>query len=84
MFVGPAEGSETYTYGGEIDAVDADEVWRIVQSNPEAFGGPLREGDIVYIGDVYLRLEGDGAWRALRPSELTRTLYTLAASHPDL
>lgn len=77
LFIAAADGSDAYTYGGEIDAVDADDVWRIVQRSPETFGRMLHEGDIVYIADVYLKLDGDGGWQPLPPSELTQMLYAL-------
>jgi len=54
---------------------DADDAWTQLQDND-----PLKEGDVVYIGDIYYELIGDGGWRVLQPNELTRELYALAAN----
>jgi hypothetical protein len=37
----------------------------------------MRPGDVVYVGDIYLELDGDGGWCALAPGKLTRQLYRL-------
>jgi hypothetical protein len=72
------EGS--YRFGCEIDVPNADDVWRRLEASPGAAGRALRSGDIVYIQDLYLELNGDGGWRALPPSELTQSLYSLIAA----
>ena len=60
----------------ELDVADADEAWRALQSLGEA--AALRKGDIVYVGDVYFELDGDGGWRPLPPGPLTIKLYEAA------
>jgi hypothetical protein len=37
-----------FRYAGELDAADADDVWRQLQLEPPATGRSLRSGDIVY------------------------------------
>jgi hypothetical protein len=66
-----------YRYGGELDAADADDVWRQLAMVPER---NLKAGDVIYIGDVYLELNPDGGWMPLAPGALTRRLYQLAVS----
>lgn len=41
----------------------------------------MREGDVLYIGDVYLALDGDGGWRPLEPGAETSRLYPLIVAH---
>jgi hypothetical protein len=52
-------------------------VWRRTQADPDLAGRSLRSGDVVYIDDVYLALDGDGGWKRLPPSEATQDLYRL-------
>jgi hypothetical protein len=47
------------------------------QGNPRLAGRRLREGDVVYLGDVYLALDGDGGWRRLESGQATEDLYDL-------
>ncbi len=51
---------------------------------PQLTGRRLRPGDVVYIEDLYLELDGDGGWHRLTPGELTRQLYgpNLVIGHP--
>jgi hypothetical protein len=67
------QGVDKYSFAGELDVADADDAWRHFQGQE-----PLAEGDIVYVGDQYLELIGDGGWRALTPGDRTRELYLLA------
>jgi hypothetical protein len=67
--------SGDHRFGGEIDAESPDDVWRRVEATPELVGRPLRTGDIVYIEDVYVRLDGDGGWHAIPPGETTVRLH---------
>jgi len=69
-----------FTYAGELDAADADDVWRQLQQEPPAVGRALRSGDIVYIEDRYYELNGDGGWGPLMPGPMTERLYGLAAN----
>jgi hypothetical protein len=64
-----------FRYGCELDATNAEEVWRETQRDPRLAGRSLREGDVVYVGDVYLALDGDGGWRKLELGLLTEELY---------
>ena len=66
-----------YAYVGELDAEDVDDVWRQLEAGPPDSVGGMRPGDVVYVGDVYFELDGDGGWRPLLPGELTRQLYGL-------
>ena len=68
--------NDSYRFERELDVVDADEAWRHLQALGE--GAALREGDIVYVGDVYFELDGDGGWRPLPPGPLTISLYESA------
>ena len=45
------DAPSSFHFAGELDAEDADNVWRQAE--------PLSEGDVVYIGDVYFELDGD-------------------------
>jgi hypothetical protein len=56
-----------YAYSGEVDADDADDVWRQLQAEPVELGRRMRQGDVVYVGDVYYELDGDGGWHPLVP-----------------
>jgi hypothetical protein len=67
---------DSYTFERQLDVVEADEAWRRLQSLGE--GAALREGDIVYVGDLYFELDGDGGWRSLPPGQLTVRLYESA------
>ena len=63
---------DSYKFERELDLADADEAWRQLQSLGE--GAALKKGPIVYIGDLYFELDGDGGWRPLPPgSERDRT-----------
>lgn len=66
-----------YTYAGELDADGADDVWRQLEAEPAGSARRMRPRDVVYVGDIYLELDGDGGWRPLAPGELTRQLYRL-------
>lgn len=66
-----------YRVGCEIDALHADDVWRRLEASPGTAGRALRTGDIVYIQDLYLELDGDGGWRTLQPGRLTTSLHSL-------
>jgi hypothetical protein len=66
-----------YRLAAEFEAQDADNVWRQIEAEPDIAGRRMAPGDIVYIGDVYLQLDGDGGWRPVRPGKLTRQLYGL-------
>jgi hypothetical protein len=68
-----------FRYAAELDAADADDVWRQLQVESSAAGRSLRSGDVVYIEDRYYELNGDGGWAALIPGPLTERLYQLAA-----
>jgi hypothetical protein len=70
----------TYEYVGEMEADDADDVWRQLQGEALRGIGGLAQGDVVYIADVYQQLDGDGGWAAIAPSALTKRLYELASS----
>lgn len=67
---------DSYVLVAEIDAEEPDGVWEALQARAVGHQG-LAEGDIVYIGDQYFRLNGDGGWDLISPSELTRRLYPL-------
>ena len=69
-----------FRYAGELDAADADDIWRQLQLEPPAAGRPLRSGDIVYIEDRYYELNGDGGWVPLLPGPLTQRLYQLTSA----
>lgn len=69
--------AEEYRLAAELDAQDADDVWRQIEAKPEAAGRQMVPGDIVYVGDVYFELNGDGGWRRILPGSLTRRLYGL-------
>jgi hypothetical protein len=69
-------GPDSYEFERQLDVVDADEAWRRLQSLGE--GAALREGDIVYVGDLYFELDGDGGWRSLPSGPLTVRLYESA------
>jgi hypothetical protein len=62
----------------ELEAADPDDVWRQLQRDP--LPGPRKPavGDIVYVGDLYWELDGDGGWRPLKPGAFTQELYRLA------
>jgi hypothetical protein len=66
-----------FRYGCELDATDPDDVWRQAQGDRGLAGRNLREGDVVYLGDVYLALDGDGGWNSLEPGDATKDLYRL-------
>ena len=66
-------------YGCELDAADAEDVWRQTQADASLAGRSLREGDVVYLADVYLALDGDGGWRRIEPGRATEDLYRLIA-----
>lgn len=70
-------GEDGYSLACEIDAEDADDVWRQLEGDPDLAGRSLKQGDIVYISDVYLELDGDGGWGRILPGELTAELYRL-------
>jgi hypothetical protein len=72
--------SDTYEYVGEMEADDAEDVWRQLQGEAVLGVGGLAEGDVVYIADVYHQLDGDGGWAIVPPSALTKHLYELATS----
>ena len=72
-----AEAPADYAYVGELDAVDADDVWRQLEAEAPGSARRMHPGDVVYVGDIYLELDGDGGWRPLAPGELTRQLYRL-------
>ena len=72
--------SQNYRLAAELDAQDADDAWRRIEAEPEGAGRRLRPGDIVYIGDVYVELNGDGGWVPIAPGPLTRRLYGLVGS----
>jgi hypothetical protein len=72
--------ADTYEYAGEIEAVDADDVWRQLEGETLHEGESLAQGDVVYVGDVYHQLDGDGGWAVIPPSTLTQQLYKLAIS----
>ena len=69
-----------FSFAGELEAADADDVWRQTQRDPSIAGRNLRDGDIVFIGDQYLELNGDGGWSLLVPGPITERLYRLAVS----
>jgi hypothetical protein len=69
-----------YRYGCELGAADADDVWRQLEQNPAIAGRSLNAGDVVYIGDTYLELDGDGGWNPIPPGTRTLRLYELALS----
>lgn len=64
-----------YRLATEMSVDDADQAWRRIEAEPDLAGRRLSPGDVVYIGDEYLELNGDGGWRRLAPSELTQGLY---------
>jgi hypothetical protein len=66
-----------FRFAGELDAEDADDVWRMAESSMVP-GSALKEGDVVYIGDLYFELDGDGGWHPIQPGELTRRLYRVS------
>lgn len=66
-----------YTYAGELDAADADDVWRQLEADPFDPARRMGQGDVVYVGDVYYELDGDGGWRPLALGKLTPQLYRL-------
>jgi len=72
-----AEAPAGYTSLGELDAADADDVWRQLEAEAPDSARRMTPGDIVYIGDVYLELDPDGGWHPISPGELTRELYRL-------
>jgi hypothetical protein len=63
---------QTYTYGGEVDATGPDDAWKQLQPRQS-----MREGDVIYVGDIYYELISDGGWKVMPPGELTRELYAL-------
>jgi hypothetical protein len=69
--------SQDYRLAAEFDAQDADDAWRQIEADPEGLGRRLLPGDIVYVGDVYVELNGDGGWLPISPGPLTRRLYAL-------
>ncbi len=73
------DAPRSFHFAGELEAEDADDIWRQAESGVLA-GEPLGEGDVVYVGDIYFQLDGDGGWRPVRPSALTRKLYDLATT----
>jgi hypothetical protein len=66
-----------YRFGCELEATDADDAWRRVEASPVEPGRRLQAGDVVYVGDVYSELNGDGGWEILSPGTITRELYGL-------
>jgi hypothetical protein len=68
---------EGYRLGCELDAIDAEDVWRTLQASPDLAGRRLMQGDVVYLTDLYLELNGDGGWDVIPPGELTQGLYGL-------
>jgi hypothetical protein len=52
------DAPSSFHFAGELDAEDADNVWRQAESGARS-AEPLSEGDVVYIGDVYFELDGD-------------------------
>jgi hypothetical protein len=55
-------------------------VWRQLEQNPSPAGRALSTGDIVYIGDQFLELNGDGGWAHIVPGPMTERLYRMAVS----
>jgi hypothetical protein len=72
--------ADTYEYVGEMEADDADDVWRQLQGEAVLGVAGLAKGDVVYIADIYHQLDGDGGWTVLPPSAVTKRLYYLATS----
>jgi hypothetical protein len=72
-----------YRLAAEISVDDADHAWRRIEAEPDLAGRRLAPGDVVYISDEYLELNGDGGWRRLGPSELTQALYRQILSAPE-
>lgn len=64
-----------YRLAAELSADDADHAWRQIENDPELVGRRLTPGDLVYIGDKYLEIDGDGGWHQVRPSEMMKGLY---------
>jgi hypothetical protein len=62
----------------ELEAEDPEDAWRQLQRDPLPATRRPAIGDIVYVGDLYWELDGDGAWRALSPGDLTLELYRTA------
>ena len=68
------EGAD-YRLAIELSVEDADDAWRRLEAFPHPAGRHLMPGDIVYVGDLYLELDGDGGWHPLTPGELSQDLY---------
>jgi hypothetical protein len=64
-----------YRLAAELSADDADHAWRQIENDPELVGRRLAAGDLVYIGDEYLEIDGDGGWHLVGPGEMTTGLY---------
>jgi hypothetical protein len=79
LFLRDEEGG-SYGFACELDAGDADDVWRQLEMEPHRARRGLRPGDIVFIADLYLELDGDGGWRRIAPGPLTRQLYELVSA----
>ena len=69
------EARTGYTYVGELDAVDADDVWRQLEAEGPDSARRMHPGDVVFVGDLYRELDEDGGWHPLAPGQLTRGLY---------
>jgi len=68
------EGAD-YRLAVELSVEDADDAWRRLEAFPQPAGRHLMPGDIVYVGDLYLELDGDGGSHPLTPGELSQDLY---------
>jgi len=66
-----------FRYAGELEANDADDIWRQLAVDPSLAGRSLRPGDVVYIEDRYYELNGDGGWVSMVPGLTTKRLYDL-------
>ncbi len=69
----------SYAFAGELEADNPDAVWLETERRPDGLVRPMRPADIVYVGDIYYELDGDGGWKVVAPGRLTKGLYRLVA-----
>ena len=64
----------------EVGAASPEDAWKILAGDSKPVERRLQPGDVLYVGDLYLQIDGDGGWHVLNPGDLTRSLHRLIGS----